>query len=105
VRNRLDWSLRDWNASLGHTYVPSVDDLANPTPYRVSRYNSWDASFGYTFKGVNNRFLKGLAMQVGVNNFTNANPPLIPSEPNQSHDINAYDAIGRFIYVQAKYKF
>jgi outer membrane receptor protein involved in Fe transport len=40
-----------------------------------------------------------------VNNIFNKFPPLIPSEGNQSADINAYDPIGRFVYVQAKYKF
>jgi iron complex outermembrane recepter protein len=105
MHNRLDWSLRDWSASLGHTYVPSIDDIANPTAYRVSHYNSFDAQLGYTFKGINNKWLKGLNVTVGVNNFTNAMPPYIPSESNQSHDINAYDAVGRFVYMAAKYKF
>jgi hypothetical protein len=40
-----------------------------------------------------------------VNNAFNRMPPRIPSEGNQSHDINAYDPIGRFVYVQARYKF
>lgn len=105
LRNRLDWSSKNCTASLGHTYVPGIDDLANGSPYRVSHYNSWDIQFGHTFSGINNRWLKGMALSVGVNNFTNAMPPLIPSEGNQSHDVNAYDAIGRFVYMQAKYKF
>ena len=60
---------------------------------------------GHTFASSGNAWLKGLTTTVGVNNVFNKFPPLIPSEGNQSHDINAYDAIGRFIYVQAKYKF
>jgi iron complex outermembrane receptor protein len=105
VHSRLDWNLKSWSASFANTYVPSIDDIANPTPYRVSRYNSWDIQLGHTFQGMGNRWLKGLNVSVGVNNFTNAMPPYIPSESNQSHDINAYDAIGRFVYMQAKYKF
>ena len=105
MQNRLNWTFKDWSASLAHTYVPSIDDLANGSPYRVSHYNTADIQVGHTFRGSNSRWLKGLNLTVGVNNFTNAMPPLIPSEGNQSHDINAYDAIGRFVYMQARYKF
>lgn len=105
VNSRLDWSHRSWTAGIAHTYVPSVDDLGSPTPFRVKKYHSVDLNAGYTFASTGNRLLKGLQAQVGVNNVANRFPPLIPSESNQSHDINAYDAIGRFYYVQAKYKF
>lgn len=40
-----------------------------------------------------------------MNNLMNRFPPRIPSEGNQSHDINTYDPIGRVVYVQARYKF
>jgi iron complex outermembrane receptor protein len=85
--------------------VPSLDDLTNPTPFRVARYNSFDVLLSHNFSNWGLGWLKGLQMQVGVNNVFNTFPPLIPSEGNQSHDINAYDPIGRFVYVQAKYKF
>ena len=105
MQNRLNWTFKDWSASLAHTYVPSIDDLANGSPYRVSHYNTADIQVGHTFRGSNSRWLKGLNLTVGVNNFTNAMPPLIPSEGNQSHDISTYDPIGRFIYASVKYKF
>lgn len=105
LNNRLDWSHKSWTAGIAHTYVPSLDDLTNVTPYRVGKYNTFDVQFGHSFTNWGNKWLKGLQMQVGVNNIFNTMPPLIPSEGNQSHDINAYDPIGRFIYVQAKYKF
>jgi outer membrane receptor protein involved in Fe transport len=105
MQNRLSWSLKEWRASLAHTYIPSIDDLANGTPYRVSRYNSGDLQVSRSFRGMSNKWVRGLDLSLGVNNFTNAQPPLIPSEGNQSHDINAYDPIGRFVYMQARYKF
>lgn len=105
IHSRIDWAHRNWTASVADTYVPSLDDLSNPTPFRVAHYHSIDAQIGHTFAGYNNRRLKGLQVAVGVNNVFNRFPPLIPSEGNQSHDINAYDPIGRFVYVQAKYKF
>lgn len=105
VHSRIDWSRKGWSAGIAHTYVPSLDDLSNPAPYRVKKYNTFDIQVGHTFSNYGNRWLKGLQMQVGMNNVFNRFPPLIPSEGNQSHDINAYDPIGRFVYVQAKYKF
>ena len=105
VNSRLDWSFKSWTAGLAHTFVPSLDDLTNATPYRVSKYQSYDLQVGHSFSQYGNRWLKGLQMQVGVNNVFNKYPPRIPSEGNQSADINAYDPIGRFVYVQAKYKF
>lgn len=105
LSSRLDWSLKSWNAGIGHTYVPSLDDLSNATAFRVAKYHNFDLQVGYSFKNSANRWLKGLTTTVGVNNVFNKFPPLIPSEGNQSADINAYDPIGRFVYVQAKYKF
>lgn len=105
LNSRLDWSHKSWSAGVAHTYVPSIDDLTNPTPFRVANYNSFDVQLGHSFANWGNRWVKGLQLQVGVNNVLNKFPPRIPSEGNQSHDINAYDPIGRFVYVQAKYKF
>lgn len=105
LNSHIDWSLKGWNARIANTYVPSIDDLTNPTKYRVAKYHSFDLQVGHTFAAWNNKFLKGLTTSVGVNNVFNKMPPLIPSEGNQSHDINAYDPIGRFVYVQAKYRF
>ena len=105
IHSRIDWSLRNWTASVANTYVPSLDDLTNPTPYRVKKYHSFDLQVGHSFANWGPRRLRGLQVAVGVNNVFNKFPPYIPSEGNQSHDINAYDPIGRFVYLQAKYKF
>jgi outer membrane receptor protein involved in Fe transport len=82
-----------------------LDDLTNPTPFRVGNYNAFDVQVGLSLANWNNRRLQGLQFAVGVNNVFNRFPPKIPSEGNQSADINAYDPIGRFVYVQARYKF
>jgi iron complex outermembrane receptor protein len=101
----LDWSLRNLTASVAHTYVPEVDDLTNVTPYRVAEYQTVDFQVGYNFTGSHFSWARGLQTAIGINNAFNRMPPRIPSEGNQSHDINAYDPIGRFVYVQARYKF
>ena len=105
LNNRLDWSLGNWTAGLAHTYVPEISDLTNGTPFTVSSYHKIDLQVSHSFMGYSNRWLKGLTATVGMNNVFNRMPPLIPSEGNQSHDINAYDPIGRLVYIQAKYKF
>jgi outer membrane receptor protein involved in Fe transport len=79
--------------------------LGSPVPFRVDNYQSFDLQAGYTFASSSKSWLRGLQFQVGCNNVMNDYPPLIPSEGNQSHDINAYDPLGRFYYIQAKYKF
>ncbi len=105
MNSRLDWSMKGWSAGVADTYIPSLDDLSPGSNYRVAKYHKIDVQFGRSFSNSSNRWLKGLSATVGVNNVFNKFPPLIPSEGNQSHDINAYDAIGRLVYVQAKYKF
>jgi len=105
LNNRLDWAFKGFSASFAHIYIPSLDDRTNPTPYRVSNYNSFDVQVSTTLSQVGIRYLKGLQVTLGVNNLTNKFPPRIPSEGNQSHDINTYDPIGRVLYVQARYKF
>jgi iron complex outermembrane recepter protein len=105
TNSRLDWALSNWTASVAHTFIPELDDLTNTTPYRVSSYHTFDFQVGHNFTSSRSGWLRGFQVAVGVNNAFNKYPPLIPSEGNQSHDINAYDPIGRFVYVQARYKF
>jgi iron complex outermembrane receptor protein len=105
INNRLDWSFKGFSASFAHTYIPSLDDRTNPTPFRVANYNTFDVQVGTTLSQLGIRYLKGLQVTLGVNNLTNKFPPRIPSEGNQSADINTYDPLGRVMYVQAKYKF
>jgi iron complex outermembrane receptor protein len=103
---QLGWSFKDWDAGLNNTYIPSVADVggASNAP-DVASYSTWDARLGYSFKGSSNRWLKGLSIGAGVNNVLDEDPPFITSEGNQNHDINAYDPIGRFYYLDVNYKF
>ena len=107
TRSNLDWVSANnrWNATIGHTWVPEIDDLAWSTEYRVKSYHTFDLRVGHSFSGSSNRWLKGLQATIGMNNVFNKFPPLIRSEGNQSHDISTYDPIGRYIYGSIKYKF
>ncbi len=101
----LGWSKGSMTGGIAHTWVPEVDDVNWPTPFRVDSYHAFDFHFGYNFSKSANRWLRGTSLMVGVNNVFNKFPPLIRTEGNQSHDINTYDPIGRFFWVSARVKF
>lgn len=118
----LGWTLGALSVNLNSTYIPGVDDatFSPPIPqegslcrsqadfasgdcYSVDSYNTWDFRIGYDFS--DNEMFQGLRLSAGVNNFTDEEPPLIPSEGNQSRDLTSYDPVGTFYYVEASYKF
>ncbi len=113
----LGWTMGAVSVSLNSTYIPGVDDATASTPVpqegelctvsgdcgSVDSYNTWDLRVGYDF--ADSGFASGLRGAVGVNNFTDEEPPFILSEGNQSRDISSYDPIGTFYYVELSYKF
>lgn len=102
---QVGWSFKNWTAGLNATFIPSVEDVGASNAPDVASYRSVDARLGYTFSGSGIEWLDGLSLSIGVNNAFNKYPPFITSEGNQNHDINAYDPIGRFFYMEARYKF
>ncbi len=102
---RLSWDYKDIDVGISHTWIPEVDDVAAAVEAPVDAYHTFDVQVGYDFKGWGNKWAQGLRVTVGVNNVFNVEPPYAASEGNQSHDINTYDPIGRFVYFAAKYKF
>lgn len=101
----VDWTYKSWAAGLGHTFIPTVDDVAAPVLTEIDSYNTVDLRVGYKFSSFSNRFLKGMKLTLGVNNVLNEDPPFAPSEADQNRDINTYDALGRYFYISANYKF
>jgi iron complex outermembrane receptor protein len=101
----LGWRYKSWTAGINGTFIPSVEDVGAANAPDVASYNSFDARVGYDFGGSSNKWLAGLSLNLGVNNAFNKMPPFITSEGNQNADINAYDPIGRFFYMEARYKF
>ncbi len=103
---RFNWSKENWSASLNHTFIPGMEDRGGPLPYyKIEKYSTFDLQAGYNFAASESKWLKGLAVNVGINNALNEMPPNTPSEGNQGNDINTYDPIGHFIWMSAKYKF
>ena len=101
----LDWSYQKWNVGLNHTFIPEVDDLAAITEVPIDSYQTFDIRASYSFAGSKIEMLQGLRLTAGVNNLLSEDPPFAVGENDQARDINTYDAIGRFIYVSASYKF
>ncbi|MBA4135955.1 MAG: hypothetical protein C0518_01410 [Opitutus sp.] len=103
--SQLDWTFKNLALGLSHTFVPELDDVATPTVRPIESYHSFDVRVGYSFSGSGSRWLQGLRITAGVNNVLNEDPPFSVGEPDQNRDINTYDALGRFFYVSASYKF
>ncbi|MBA4138739.1 MAG: hypothetical protein C0518_15645 [Opitutus sp.] len=101
----VEWTYKNLGVSLNHTYIPEVDDLAAIAEVPIDSYQTFDARMTYRFSGSRISMLQGLRVSVGVNNVLSEDPPFAAGEADQSRDINTYDAIGRFIYVSAAYKF
>ena len=118
---KLEWRKAAWEAMLGNTYIPPVEDtgaggsvFANSTTLRrirLASFVTWDLSLGYTLSlsnktGAAKRLLQ---LKAGVNNVTDK-MPLLSSQayasPNSpSADTGAYGFIGRLYYVSADVKF
>lgn len=102
---RVDWAYKDLRLGVFHTYIPSMTDLGAVIPGPIDSYSQFDFQAAYSFSGSSRKWLQGLSVTAGVNNVFNVDPPFIFSEGNQSHDIVAYDPVGRLIYITARYKF
>lgn len=110
----VDWSRAKWGASLGWQYIPSVTDtnglasgagVAAASDDKVEAYSSFDVAVRYSF-GSEWKMLKGLQLRVGANNVLNEGLPMAKGTFTQSNgDTATYGAVGRFMYMEAKYTF
>ena len=110
----VDWSRGKWGAALGWQYIPSVTDVngipAGPgvdyaADDHVGSFSTFDLSVRYSF-GSEFSYLKGLTVRVGANNVLDAGPPLAKGTFTQSNtDTATYGAVGRLLFVEAKYSF
>jgi iron complex outermembrane recepter protein len=97
------WTQDNWAATLGNSYSTGYHsgwDLdGNPT--RMPALSLWDAQVAYT--GI-----KGLTLAVGARNLFDKQPAIYVPVSNQfqsGYDASQYDPRGRFVYVNASYKF
>ena len=108
----VDWKRGNWGATLAWEFIPSVDDaFADPaetdpaSDVHVGSFSSFDTSIRYRF-GSENKWLNGFEVRVGANNVLNRQPPLAPSTfTSDNADTATYGAIGRLIFIEARYRF
>ena len=118
--NNVSWRKGNWTAFVGHTYVPSVIDIATggitfvqsatATRQTVPSYSTVDLAVGYAVPESTTRELlswfKGMRVTVGVNNAGDKQPPAAPQAwTDNNADISTYSPIGRLWYVSAAVKF
>jgi iron complex outermembrane receptor protein len=88
---------------LGWRSIPSVID--DEDGEKVGKFNTIDASVGYTF-GAKSKWMSGAKVSVGMNNVFNKFGPLDPTIFSDANvDTATYGAMGRFIYIDIKFKF
>jgi iron complex outermembrane receptor protein len=71
------------------------------TPARVNAFQTWDLQGSYT--GI-----KNLSLRLGVKNLLDKNPPVAVTLGQYfqiGYDPSYYDPHGRFVYLNAAYKF
>jgi iron complex outermembrane recepter protein len=97
------WTQGNWAATLGNSFATGYHsgfDL-NGEPTDMPSLSLWDAQVAYT--GI-----KGLTLAVGARNLFDKQPATFVSVSNafqSGYDISQYDPRGRFVYVNASYKF
>ena len=105
------WQRNNWFASMGWSYIPSVNDVNwydntdSTADESVEAFHSVDIAVAYNF-GSEWKLLNGLQLKVGATNVFNESPPAAKGTFTESNaDIATYGAVGRFIFVEAKYRF
>jgi iron complex outermembrane receptor protein len=92
-----------YGAFLAWQHIPGVHDIEDDT--HTGSFESFDVNVSYTF-GSELKYLSGAKIAVGVNNLFNRFGPQDPTVWTDSNvDVGTYGAVGRFIYVDLKYKF
>ena len=110
----LTWNYQNWTATLGNTYVSSVLDegaggpvfasLSKPA-IPIASYTAWDFQLATRGDAIFGEYAKGWDLSIGVNNFTDAQPPRSTwAFSTNNADTGTYSPIGRFVYVSASVK-
>jgi iron complex outermembrane receptor protein len=99
----VDYTRGDYNAVIGWRHIPSVINIA--TDEKLSAFDTFDVAASYRF-GSAIKYLAGAKVSLGVTNVFNKFGPLAPDIFTDSGvDTATYGSMGRFIYIDVKYKF
>lgn len=111
----MTWNYQHWTVTLGNTYVSSVLDEGAGGPVfaggtraavPIASYTAWDFQLAAQGDAIFGEYAKGWDFTLGVNNFTDAQPPISTWAygADSNADIGTYSPIGRFVYVSASVK-
>lgn len=99
----VEYTRGNCGAFLGWRSIPGITDDEDGAS--IAKFNSFDLSTSYTF-GAKNKWMSGAKVTLGVNNVFNKFGPKDPTIFSDSNvDTATYGAMGRFIYVDVKFKF
>jgi len=101
----LDYNRGDYGAFLGWRSIPSVTD--DEDGESLGSFNTIDASISFRFP-ARVRYLAGAKLTVGANNVFNKFGPIDTGPTiftDANTDIATYGAMGRFVYIDLKFKF
>lgn len=109
-RSLPEWK---WNANLLYEWSPvtigvqwrhidGMQDASRSLDYHIPSFDYFDlyASIAFDAGG-----LAGLSLHAGVENLTNEEPPLLPSQVQANTDPSQYDVLGRRYYLNLRYRF
>ncbi len=100
-----------WNLNLGYDWAGFtvagqwryVDGMSDRNwDYAIASQDYFDLFAGYEFDVGR---LAGLTVRGGVENLTDADPPLIPTQVSANTDPSQYDVLGRRYYLSVSYRF
>ncbi len=109
----LDWKNDLAEFMIGHTYVPSVDDIgpggsAATPPVRVGDFQQFDVMAAVKLgQAEGNRWSARSELRFGVNNIFNRMPPVARNAfPATNAAVGDYNGpIGRLYYVELKFRY
>ena len=104
--NYVGYTTGNHEAFVGNRFIPAFVDANDGS--RIGAWTTWDASVGYRFPKASDwrRYFGGARLSVGVNNVFDRMPPRDASIFTDSNaDIATFGPIGRFVYVDMKFKF
>jgi outer membrane receptor protein involved in Fe transport len=101
----LSYAWRDLTLGAGWRYIDAMTDattLADPEPFRVPSvdYFSLDASYEFS-SGP----LERLRLDLGVENLTDQDPPILAFGITANTDTSQYDVLGRRYFASLRYAF
>lgn len=94
----VQWRRNSWYANYSWRHIGSTNELFQGEDRSIGSVFYHNAAVAYDFSN-------GLTARFGVNNITDKQPPASRVNININFDINTYNPVGRFSYVQLVYNF